>query len=85
MMGVLGVPDADARLVADTLVRTDLWGHQSHCLLRLPWYVDRILSGVMYPVTSPEVVVDMDRGVAPRRPWEAIHGPLPLLAVVADQ
>ncbi|HTD90118.1 MAG TPA: Ldh family oxidoreductase, partial [Burkholderiales bacterium] len=25
-----GVPEPDARLVADTLVQADLWGHQSH-------------------------------------------------------
>jgi LDH2 family malate/lactate/ureidoglycolate dehydrogenase len=25
-----GLPETDARLVADTLVQADLWGHQSH-------------------------------------------------------
>ena len=25
-----GMPEAGARLVADTLVQADLWGHQSH-------------------------------------------------------
>jgi LDH2 family malate/lactate/ureidoglycolate dehydrogenase len=54
----LAVPDQDAALVADSLVRADLWGHQSHGLLRLPWYVARLRSGVMKPVTSPELVVD---------------------------
>lgn len=29
-----GVPEADARLIADTLVQADLWGHQSHGVLR---------------------------------------------------
>lgn len=53
-----GVPGDDAHLVADSLVRADLWGHQSHGLLRLPWYVARIRSGVMTPVTAPETVVD---------------------------
>ena len=33
-----GVPDEDARLIADTLVQADLWGHQSHGVLRLSWY-----------------------------------------------
>jgi LDH2 family malate/lactate/ureidoglycolate dehydrogenase len=28
-----GMPEADARLVADTLVQADLWGHQSHGVL----------------------------------------------------
>lgn len=30
-----GVPEADARLLADTLVQADLRGHQSHGVLRL--------------------------------------------------
>jgi LDH2 family malate/lactate/ureidoglycolate dehydrogenase len=53
-----GMPEADARLVADTLVQADLWGHQSHGVLRLGWYRDRIFNGVMNPVTKPEFAVD---------------------------
>jgi LDH2 family malate/lactate/ureidoglycolate dehydrogenase len=53
-----GMPDADAHLVADTLVQADLWGHQSHGVLRLGWYLDRLRNGVMKPVTTPEFVVD---------------------------
>lgn len=53
-----GVPDADARLLADTLVQADLWGHQSHGVLRLGWYLDRIRNGVMRPVPKIEQVVD---------------------------
>ncbi len=53
-----GMPEADARLVADTLVQADLWGHQSHGVLRLGWYLDRIRNKVMNPVTKPEFVVD---------------------------
>ena len=40
-----GVPDDDARLVSDSLVTSDLWGHPSHGMLRLPWYVARLRSG----------------------------------------
>src|SRR5687768_13558219 len=53
-----GMPEADAHLVADTLVQADLWGHQSHGVLRLGWYLDRIRNKVMDPVTKPEFVVD---------------------------
>ena len=53
-----GVPEADARLVADTLVQADLWGHQSHGVLRLGWYLDRLRNKVMNPVTTPEFIVD---------------------------
>ena len=53
-----GMPEADARLVADTLVQADLWGHQSHGVLRLGWYLDRVRNKVMNPVTQPEFAVD---------------------------
>ena len=36
----------DARLVAGCLVQAELWGHPSHGMLRLGWYVARIRSGV---------------------------------------
>jgi LDH2 family malate/lactate/ureidoglycolate dehydrogenase len=54
----LGVPEADARLVSDSLVQADLWGHQSHGFLRLPWYVARLRSGAMRVHTDPRVLSD---------------------------
>jgi LDH2 family malate/lactate/ureidoglycolate dehydrogenase len=53
-----GVPQDDARLVADSLVQADLWGHQSHGVLRTGWYLARLKSGVMSAQTRPELVVD---------------------------
>lgn len=53
-----GVPEQDARLLADTLVQADLWGHQSHGVLRLGWYWERLRNGVMQPVTQPRFAVD---------------------------
>lgn len=53
-----GVPDADAALVSDTLVQADLWGHQSHGVLRAPWYMARLKSGVMKAKTEPKLAVD---------------------------
>jgi LDH2 family malate/lactate/ureidoglycolate dehydrogenase len=52
------MPAADAALAADTLVQADLWDHQSHGVMRLSWYVGRLLSGVCDPVAKPELVVD---------------------------
>jgi LDH2 family malate/lactate/ureidoglycolate dehydrogenase len=54
----LGVPADDAALVSDSLVTADLWGHPSHGMLRLGWYVARLRSGVMESVTDTETVVD---------------------------
>ena len=53
-----GLPEEDAALVADTLVRADMWGHSSHGVMRAPWYIDRVRAGTMKPVTEPEVLVD---------------------------
>jgi LDH2 family malate/lactate/ureidoglycolate dehydrogenase len=52
------VPADDARLVADALVQADLWGHQSHGVMRTGWYLARIHAGRMNAVTEPEFVVD---------------------------
>jgi LDH2 family malate/lactate/ureidoglycolate dehydrogenase len=53
-----GVPTADAHLVADSLLAAELWGHSSHGLLRLPWYVERIRSGAVKAVTNATTVID---------------------------
>jgi LDH2 family malate/lactate/ureidoglycolate dehydrogenase len=58
VLAALGVPGDDAALVSDSLVQADLWGHQSHGVLRLPWYAARLRSGAMRPVTAPAVLSD---------------------------
>jgi LDH2 family malate/lactate/ureidoglycolate dehydrogenase len=53
-----GLAPADAALVSDSLVQADLWGHQSHGVLRTGWYLARLQSGAMKAVTEPRWVVD---------------------------
>jgi LDH2 family malate/lactate/ureidoglycolate dehydrogenase len=53
-----GMPSTEARLAADTLVQADLWGHQSHGVMRLSWYVGRLKAGVCDPRAKPETIVD---------------------------
>ncbi|MEV7090172.1 Ldh family oxidoreductase [Streptomyces sp. NPDC093085] len=53
-----GVPEADAGLLADTLVAAELWGHSSHGMLRLPWYLRRIETGATVPDAVPRIVTD---------------------------
>ena len=53
-----GMPQEDARLVADSLVQADLWGHQSHGAMRIPWYAARLKSGAVTPACAAELVVD---------------------------
>lgn len=58
VLSAVGLPATDAHLVADSLVRADLWGHQSHGVMRLSWYVARIRAGVVHAMTQPELIVD---------------------------
>ena len=52
------VPADDAELVADSLVRADFWGHQSHGVLRLPWYIARLRTGAAEATAQPEILID---------------------------
>ena len=58
LFAALKVPHFDAVLIADSLVQADLWGHQSHGVMRLPWYAKRLQTGAMHAVTQPEPIVD---------------------------
>lgn len=68
-----GLPDADARTVADVLVWANLRGVDSHGVLRIPSYLDYMSSGRMNPRPSiriqketPAILsVDTDRAVGP--------------------
>ncbi|RFB78176.1 Ldh family oxidoreductase [Methylovirgula sp. 4M-Z18] len=53
-----GMSEVDARLCADTLVQADLWGHQSHGVMRLSWYAARLKAGVCDPKAQPDLVID---------------------------
>jgi LDH2 family malate/lactate/ureidoglycolate dehydrogenase len=53
-----GVPKGDADILANSLVQADLWGHQSHGLLRLSWYAERLKAGTMTPETKISHVSD---------------------------
>jgi LDH2 family malate/lactate/ureidoglycolate dehydrogenase len=54
----IGVPADRAALVADTLVQADLWGHQSHGVMRMPWYAARVRSGACNAAATPTFEVD---------------------------
>ena len=64
----VGVPADDARFVADSLVTSDMWGHPSHGMPRLDWYVARLRTGVMTPVTDAGTRQRLRGGRRPRRP-----------------
>jgi LDH2 family malate/lactate/ureidoglycolate dehydrogenase len=56
---VLGVPGDASALLADSLVQADLWGHQSHGVMRTFWYADRFISGATSVKAEPEWVTDV--------------------------
>ena len=58
ILNAAGLSLADAELVADTLVQSDLWGHQSHGVLRLPAYVARLKSGAVNAQAKPALTRD---------------------------
>jgi LDH2 family malate/lactate/ureidoglycolate dehydrogenase len=56
ILRIHGVPESDARLVAESLITADMWGHPSHGMLRLPWYVARLQTGAMRAVTEVKTI-----------------------------
>ena len=52
----VGVPEADARLVAGSLVQTSLWGVDSHGILRLTHYLRRMTIGSIKAASTPVVM-----------------------------
>lgn len=49
LMQARGLPEADARTVAECLVRADLRGVETHGLMRLPVYLERLARGLVNP------------------------------------
>jgi ureidoglycolate dehydrogenase (NAD+) len=52
----VGVPPAEAKLVGESLVRTSVWGIDSHGVLRLTHYLNRMTIGSISPVAAPIVM-----------------------------
>src|SRR3954468_6238694 len=55
----VGVPDADARIIAGLMVEADLQGSDGHGVFRLPQYVRRIQAGGVNP--RPEIRIERER------------------------
>ncbi len=54
----LGVPPDDARITAEILITSDLWGIESHGVGRLKMYYDRIKDGRQKAVTQMQILKD---------------------------
>src|SRR3954462_13044230 len=51
----VGVPPPEAKLVAESLVQTSVWGVDSHGVLRLTHYLRRLPVGPLKPAAVPVV------------------------------
>ncbi len=58
----VGMPDADAALVAELMTEADVWGSESHGVFRLPHYVRRIRAGGVN--LKPKIRVAQERPAA---------------------
>ncbi|MBC8022635.1 MAG: Ldh family oxidoreductase [Burkholderiales bacterium] len=52
----VGVPPPEARLVGSSLVQTSVWGIDSHGVLRLTHYLNRMTIGSISPAAAPVVM-----------------------------
>lgn len=67
LFGATGMPDADAGFYAWSLVQTNLWGIDSHGVLRTKIYVDRLRNGAVNPAPN----IQKTRGALA---FEVLHG-----------
>jgi LDH2 family malate/lactate/ureidoglycolate dehydrogenase len=53
-----GSPEGEARLLAERLVKSDLAGHPSHGVIRMPMYTRMVRSGSIRPGAEPSIALD---------------------------
>src|SRR2546428_11968606 len=64
-----GTPPEHARIVAAHQVGANLAGHDSHGVVLLPTYVDRIDRGHIVPTARPEIVNESPASLAVNGGW----------------
>src|SRR5690606_28626267 len=77
-LAAMRVPEADATVLADSLVQTSLWGVDSHGIARLPHYLNRLAHGSIDP--CPDVRIERSAPAAAH-----VHGARGLGIVVAHR
>ncbi len=58
VFGALGVPEDDARIVADMMVDADMLGYDTHGVFRLRQYVNRLRDGGCNPTAAVRIVTE---------------------------
>ncbi len=64
-----GVPGDEARLVAKSLVAANLMGHDSHGVMRIPYYLDGVAKGEVKPGAPFTVIKESDSLVQADGNW----------------
>jgi len=67
-----GMPEKDADYAAKCMVQTNLWGVDSHGVIRLPSYINRLRSGAVTP--CPNITVVREFGAMARLHGDDGHG-----------
>lgn len=52
----MGIPQDDAKIIADVLITSDLWGVRSHGVAHLKMYHERMKAGLQLPITNMTIV-----------------------------
>jgi LDH2 family malate/lactate/ureidoglycolate dehydrogenase len=68
LLEAAGTPNEVAATVAESLVESNLMGHDSHGVMRLLDYAPRVKSGLIRPDAKPEIVMGEERAR-----WERIR------------
>lgn len=55
ILAAAGVNEEEARQVAQSLVETNLYGHDSHGVVRLPWYIEQLQRGELVAGAKLEI------------------------------
>ena len=61
------MPEADAVYCAECMVHTNLWGIDSHGVLRAPIYIERVVNKAMNPAPDITISAVFRAGSARRR------------------
>ncbi len=69
MFLAVGAPESTAMLVADSLVQANLEGHDSHGVIRVVEYLDKISIGKINPAAEPEMVKETSTTVSVDGHW----------------
>lgn len=56
LLEAAGTPPANAKLIGDSLIDANLAGHDSHGILRLPFYLRSVVNGRVNPSAEPCIV-----------------------------